>query len=802
VSEKAKQILREKIAMLQEEHAITADAAQRFQLKKQIDQGREKLAELEGAPAGPAPVETGFLLPAVEANPAAATLFVGREAELAQLAAALLGPAVRPVAVVGMAGVGKSYLADRFALLHPAAFPGGVHRIVLDPENPPTSAAPLLGELADKLQVPAEPAAGLAERLRERLLGPRSLLHIENADGAEAGRTAADLVRYLPGCPVVVSARLQSLGRSAGWEHVELRWFSQSEALDQLREELGEEKDRVPPADRERLVRELAGLPLALHLAAGYLLTGQSVAGFLVELRIAQLDLESADPADPMLAARRGRELLAGTLRASIRLLGRQPPGADLVAGLRRLGFAPASGFGASLGATLADLPGDPFLALTGNATRLSLLAPFESRERKGPAWRLHPLLAEVLRTEAGEAERAAAQERSTEWFLARLPEKQQGPAWHELGEETEALVAWLAAVPAEDRARVERAGASYAFFNGPFHAWRAFCEQALAGTPEAADRSNFLWTLGSVAFRAGALEQALAAAVDKEKLDRARGEESEAALAAGLRADVLEARGELEEALRIRREEQLPVYERLGDVRERALTLGRIADVLQARGELEEALRIRREEELPVFERLGDVRARAVTLGKIADVLQDRGELEEALRIRREEQLPVYERRGDVRARAVTLGKIADVLQDRGELEEALRIRREEELPVYERLGDVRERAVTLGKIADVLQARGELDEALRICQEDVLPTFERLAGKRDVLVFQLNIALLLLRRAAPGDREEAARLLGLALAAAEAMRIPEAEQIRQIFHDHGLDSPPSPSLPGDSAG
>ena len=53
----------------------------------------------------------------------------------------------------------------------------------------------------------------------------------------------------------------------------------------------------------------------------------------------------------------------------------------------------------------------------------------------------------------------------------------------------------------------------------------------------------------------------------------------------------------------------QLPVFERLGDVRSRAVTMGQIADILQARGELDEALRIRREEELPVYERLGDVR-------------------------------------------------------------------------------------------------------------------------------------------------------------------------------------------------
>jgi hypothetical protein len=77
----------------------------------------------------------------------------------------------------------------------------------------------------------------------------------------------------------------------------------------------------------------------------------------------------------------------------------------------------------------------------------------------------------------------------------------------------------------------------------------------------------------------------------------------------------VLTARGELEQALRIRREEELPVYERLGDMRAHAITLGQIADVLAARGELEQALRIRREEELPVYERLSDVRTRAITL-------------------------------------------------------------------------------------------------------------------------------------------------------------------------------------------
>jgi tetratricopeptide (TPR) repeat protein len=192
--------------------------------------------------------------------------------------------------------------------------------------------------------------------------------------------------------------------------------------------------------------------------------------------------------------------------------------------------------------------------------------------------------------------------------------------------------------------------------------------------------------------------------------------------------ADHLKLLGELDEALRIRQEEELPVYERLGDVRSRAITQGKIADVLQAQGQLDEALRIRQEEELPVYERLGDVRSHAVTRGQIADILQDRGQLDEALRIRQEEELPAFARLGDVHSRAITQGKIADILQDRGQLDEALRIHQEEELPVYERLGDVRSRAITQGRIAGILAVRGQFDEALRIRQEEELPVYERL--------------------------------------------------------------------------
>ena len=101
---------------------------------------------------------------------------------------------------------------------------------------------------------------------------------------------------------------------------------------------------------------------------------------------------------------------------------------------------------------------------------------------------------------------------------------------------------------------------------------------------------------------------------------------------------------------------EAITRLDQAGDERSATITKGKIADILYRRGELDEALRIRQEEELPVYERLGDVRSVAVTKGKIADILESRGELDEALRIRQEEQLPVYERLGDLDGKAHVL--------------------------------------------------------------------------------------------------------------------------------------------------
>ena len=101
--------------------------------------------------------------------------------------------------------------------------------------------------------------------------------------------------------------------------------------------------------------------------------------------------------------------------------------------------------------------------------------------------------------------------------------------------------------------------------------------------------------------------------------------------------------------------------------MRSKAVTQGKIADILQARGQLDEALRIREEEELPVYERLGDVRSKAATQGKIADILQARGQLDEALALQ-ELRLPVAERMGDLEEIAHIAYSISRLRLQRGD--------------------------------------------------------------------------------------------------------------------------------------
>ncbi|MEZ5574149.1 MAG: CHAT domain-containing protein [Candidatus Competibacteraceae bacterium] len=177
---------------------------------------------------------------------------------------------------------------------------------------------------------------------------------------------------------------------------------------------------------------------------------------------------------------------------------------------------------------------------------------------------------------------------------------------------------------------------------------------------------------------------------------------------------------------------------------REHSIVLGDIARIKVDKGEVDEALKLH-QEELTVYQALGDQRSRAVTLGDIARIKVSKGEVDEALKLH-QEMLTVFQALGDQRSRAVTLGDIAQIKVDKGEVDEALKLHQDrltvfqtprrptlaggdagrhradprltrarwtgaeaasEMLTVFQALGDQRERAVTLGDIARIKVSR-----------------------------------------------------------------------------------------------
>lgn len=723
-------------------------------------------------------------------------VFVGRERELAIMSEALLRDGASPCSAIcalyGMAGVGKSYLADRFAAEHADRFPGGVVRLVLDPcdQRHAPSADALLTDIAHQVGLPERPDP---KPIAARLRSPRTLLYIENADCFTTAGAAAGVASALDDCAVIVSGRYRELGRTFGFTQVDVSVLPPVESIDLVEREMGQHIAAADNPELERLAAALGHLPLALSLAADYLREGYSPRAFLEQFRKRGYLDPPLDAANRALLADPTRAIVGRTFEISLDLLrGALGEDADrLLAGFFALGHAPAVGFGPGLGAAVAGLGEIDFLRLASTACRHSLL---DRRAGERERWTVHPLLAEMLRSRAPGGD---ALGRMTDWFVERLDAAIDsngvgtGPRWPAVRGERAALVAWLPMVLEGDIGRVEQMGCRFAMRHGPFVAWQRFCERALTVLHEPSARSSALFTLGHVALSAGDLDRALSAVQEKAGLDRSRGAMGEAARADGKIADILKRRGDLDEALRIHRESVVPVFEALGDVRSRAITLGKIANILVQRGELDEALRIYREELVPAFDKLPDARSRAITLGKIADVVAAQGKLDEALDLYREQPLPVFEELGDVRLRAFTLGKIADILAARGQRDEALHIYREQVLPVFEELGDVRSCAIFLAKSADMLAARGQLDEALRIHLDEALPAFEKLGDHYLLLMGRWNLGIHFLRRDAPGDRDEAGRLLRLALATAEAMRIREAREIRNLLLRDGFEVP-----------
>ncbi|MCU0867381.1 MAG: CHAT domain-containing protein, partial [Planctomycetes bacterium] len=546
---------------------------------------------------------------------------------------------VRLLLIHGFGGIGKSTIAARFLERRLAE---GVRVVILKPGV--RSAATLFDDVAERLAV-TRPSGGdpradeqaFRDALRAALRQQRTVILFDNfEDNQHEGTQAIQ--------PPELGRRLYELAQLGGEtlcllfttrypfahpdgvaplakQDLDLGAFSRAESrkfkIDR------EPLRRIDRETWERILDMIGGHPKALDLLSGYLAEAPDRLAQLVE------DLDQAVRqvvADLARQQERGRALLVEQVVAAVP--------AEHVPALDRLALIQAPLPTAELEALLAADGIERPRHSIAELRRRGLLAGTVSPASGQPADAVHRLVA-THRAEALEIDRRVA-------FLARVGE-------HLRDRPGSVADLPLAARHFEAAGNVAAAVDCHARWASALqrgHAYAACLEVARdararypesdhdAIVPHAGLRFAEMQALqmlgdGAEALAAlGAAESLLALLPLDEALEQ-RGRH------AALKGRLANTRGDLETAKRSAANAR-QLFLKCGMVREAAVAAGQLADVLYARGELDEALRIRREEELPVYEKLGDVRERAVTLGKIADVLDARGELDEALRIRR----------------------------------------------------------------------------------------------------------------------------------------------------------------------
>ncbi|MEV8440794.1 BTAD domain-containing putative transcriptional regulator [Actinosynnema sp. NPDC051121] len=230
------------------------------------------------------PAAEGASLPVRQAVPrqlpAPPWPFVGRNEHLADLDKVLAngGDAVMVTAIVGIGGIGKTWLALQWAHRRLDHFPDGQLYVDLrgfDPVTQPTAPSLALRRLLDALGGAVDDTGDvdtLAARYRSLVADKRFLIVLDNA------RDAAQVVPLLPGsptCAVVITSRdrLPELVTGHGARSVALPTFTGSEAAELFAMHLGRERVAASPAAVDAILDHCAGLPMALAIAAAHATT-------------------------------------------------------------------------------------------------------------------------------------------------------------------------------------------------------------------------------------------------------------------------------------------------------------------------------------------------------------------------------------------------------------------------------------------------------------------------------------------------------------------------------------------------
>jgi DNA-binding SARP family transcriptional activator/tetratricopeptide (TPR) repeat protein len=283
-----------------------------------IDPGAELTAARDGVLSpGVAGAAAPVGVPVPAQLPADLAVFTGRRAELARALAlptdrVSAAETVVITAIGGMAGIGKTSLAVRWAHQIADRFPDGQLYLNLrgfDPAGQVVGPGDALVTLLDGLGVsPARVPTGVDARAalyRSRIAGRKMLVLLDNA------RDAGQVRPLLPGsagCLVIVTSRnqLTSLVAVEGAHLVTLDLLSAVDAVDFLARRLGVDRVGAEPDAVADIVALCGGLPLALAIAAARAAThpGFGLAAIAGEMGATERRLDAFAGPDPAINAR------------------------------------------------------------------------------------------------------------------------------------------------------------------------------------------------------------------------------------------------------------------------------------------------------------------------------------------------------------------------------------------------------------------------------------------------------------------------------------------------------------------
>jgi tetratricopeptide (TPR) repeat protein len=685
--------------------------------------------------------------PSATALPVASRCF-GRDDEIEALTAALCALPLRPAAVLGPAGVGKTTLT-LMALNQPrvAARFGGRRYFVRCAAT--TSRATLLNAIALALGLDLAQAGQAADpeaRILAQLAAGPALLVLDNAetpwDAELAGAAVGfeDLLARLAALPelaLAVSLRGAQRPVRLRWrEAIALEPLAPGAAREAFLDVAGGAYGGDPLLDG--LLAEVGHLPLAVVLLAAQA-EGTPLATVRHrwrQERTAMLRRPGADPREASLEASISLSVASPRLTDDARrlasLLALLPDGMadddlhavepehgdDSSAGLRKVGLA---------------LPRDPRLRLYSPIREVlerTLPPTAAERERLTGHYRRLAELGERAGAEGGLAafERLAPELGNLEAVLTpALAGAAAGPA----------ITAVLSLVELAGYSGIQQA----ALFE------RALAAARRSGSPSTIARC--LFRLGNLSLDRSAHDEARARFEEALQLYRNVGDPLGEAWCVECLGQIALERSD-HQAARARYEEALPLYRRAGNLLGEANCILRLGAIALERSDYKEA-GARYEEALQLHRRAGGLLGQANCILGLGDIALRRFDLDTA-RARYEEARPLHCRAGDLLGEANCIQSFGDIALRRSDHEEA-RARYEEAQPLYRRVGHLLGEANCVQGLGEVALATGD-EAAAGDRFEQALDLYGRIPDPYSIGCAHRRLAGL--ARGDPGRREQ----------------------------------------------